>query len=307
MMRLINEMRQYWVAKVLSLLGAILLWLFVMKDENPVVVTSYTVPVQVQNLNANLLVDGVPDSITVRLRGPRNAVLDIEPLSLKAYIDLEQARIGQESLPIIFKPPTGVTVESMSQETALLSVDEYVTKELPVEAQNIGKLSDDIAIKSMTIVPKVVAVGGPKHLVSQVAHTIIRVSVLDRRDNFTSPGDVIAIDSEGRVVEGVTITPRQGQVQYELEKIRVEKKVKVSPYLVGTLPAGLVLKSVEVEPKEVTLMGKEQNVKGLDEVQTEEIPLAGINSSQEITVGVTIPEGVSTITRNVKIKLDIVR
>ena len=56
MMRFLHNIQDNWVAKVLSLLGAILLWFFVMKEQNPIVDASYTVQVHVQNLNYKYMI-----------------------------------------------------------------------------------------------------------------------------------------------------------------------------------------------------------------------------------------------------------
>ena len=39
-------------------------------------------------------------------------------------------------------------------DTITINVDEYAEKTIPVEIVPIGKFSDDIALKSVTIVPK---------------------------------------------------------------------------------------------------------------------------------------------------------
>ena len=54
MMRFIHKIQGHWMAKILSLLGAILLWFFVMKEQNPIVDINYTVPVPVSYTHLTL-------------------------------------------------------------------------------------------------------------------------------------------------------------------------------------------------------------------------------------------------------------
>ena len=49
---------------------------------------------------------------------------------------------------------------------------------IPVEIVPIGKFSDDVALKSVTIVPKEVTVSGRKQLVNAVNKVVMRLTLL---------------------------------------------------------------------------------------------------------------------------------
>ena len=51
------HLKRNWPAKLLSLLAAIVMWFFIMRDQNPVMEVTYTVPVQVQNLSSGYIVE----------------------------------------------------------------------------------------------------------------------------------------------------------------------------------------------------------------------------------------------------------
>ena len=42
------HLKRNWPAKLLSLLAAIVMWFFIMRDQNPVMEVTYTIPVQAQ-------------------------------------------------------------------------------------------------------------------------------------------------------------------------------------------------------------------------------------------------------------------
>ena len=50
------HLKRNWPAKLLSLLAAIVMWFFIMRDQNPVMEVTYTVPVQVQNLDSHYII-----------------------------------------------------------------------------------------------------------------------------------------------------------------------------------------------------------------------------------------------------------
>lgn len=275
MMRFIHKIQGHWMAKILSLLGAILLWFSVMKEQNPIVDINYTVPVQMQNLNSQYVVENIPSEVHIHLRGPRNSILAINQSTLKAYMDMGDVAPGQQNIQVQFTPPSGVSLVSMTPDSVNVNVDEYTLREVPVEVQQLGKVPEDVAIKSINTVPKVVTVSGAKQQVDAVAHVVLRVKMNDRRADFTASGMMVAVDTAGKAVDNVTITPRQGQAQIDLEQIRFEKNLPAVANLTGTLSNEYAVKSVTVEPQQVLVSGKEGVIKDLTEVRTIDIPLNG--------------------------------
>ena len=305
MMHWIVGLKHNWGMKLFCLFCAIGMWLYVMKDQNPVIEMTYTVPVQVQNLDQNYLVEGAPSEVRVHLRGPRNAIFDINPSVLKAYVNMKNARVGQENVTINFTPPTGTFIDSITPENVTVTVDEYMVKELQVQAHPLGTVPNDIAIKESKIMPTTVTISGPAHLVSKASYAVIRINLDNHRESFTEVGDILPVDSAGNVVEGLTITPKGAQIQYELERIRMEKKVPVQPNIVGTVPVGYTVKRVVVEPKELTILGKESILNGLDGVKTIDISVQGVTGSFTGGYSLVLPEGVTTTTDRVVVKVEI--
>ena len=134
---------------------------------------------------------------------------------------------------------------------------------------------------------------------------MIRINLDKHRESFTEVGDILAVDTSGNEVEGLTITPRGAQIQYELERIRMEKKVLVQPNLVGSVPIGYTVKRVVVEPKELTIVGKESILNGIDGVKTIDIPIHGATSSFTGGYSLVLPEGVTTTKDRVVVKVEI--
>ena len=305
MMHWIVGLKHNWGMKLFCLFCAIGMWVFVMKDQNPVIEMTYTVPVQVQNLDQNYLVEGVPSEVRVHLRGPRNAIFDINPSVLKAYVNMKTARVGQENVAINFTAPTGTFIDSITPENVTVTVDEYMVKELQVQAQPLGTVPNDIAIKDSKVMPTTVTISGPAHLVSRASYAVIRINLDKHRESFTEVGDILPVDSAGNVVEGLTITPKGAQIQYELERIRMEKKVPVQANVVGNVPSGYTVKRVVVEPKELTIVGKESILNGIDGVKTIDIPVNGATGSFTGNYSFVLPEGVTTSTDRVVVKVEI--
>ena len=68
--KMMIHLKRNWPAKLLSLLAAIVMWFFIMRDQNPVMEVTYTVPVQVQNLDSHYIIEDAPDVARIVLSGP---------------------------------------------------------------------------------------------------------------------------------------------------------------------------------------------------------------------------------------------
>ncbi len=306
MIKILTHIKHNWGAKILAVLAAIVMWFFIMREQNPVIEASYTIPVQVQNLNVHYVADGLPHEIRVQLKGPRNTILTMNDKLMKAYIDLAEVKPGQSNIPIIFTPPSGTTVADMSPETVTVTIDEYAERTVPVEIIQIGKLPDDMAVQKITVMPKTVLISGPKAKVNKVAHVILKVNMSEQTKSFTQTGKLEAVDIDSKTIP-VTISPTQGQAQFELTKIRTEKAFPITANVVGVPADGCTVKATTVTPAQITIYGKEELLNSMTDIKTQPIDISGVESTVEGTYNLLLPSGLTSAITTVKVKIEIIK
>ena len=82
-----------WHLKLISLFFALLLWLFVMGEQNSEV--GYTVPLELKNLPVGLVVaNEVASLVDVRISGPRTLLSKFQPSALSMSVDLHGLKAG---------------------------------------------------------------------------------------------------------------------------------------------------------------------------------------------------------------------
>ena len=300
------HLKRNWPAKILSLLVAIVMWFFIMRDQNPVMEVSYVVPVQVQNLAANYIVEDAPQSVRVVLSGPRDTIINLKSENLKAYIDASGVSPGQNNVTIHFNSPSGMSLMEVKPDTITLTVDEYAEKKLPVEIVPLGQISDNVALKSVTVIPKEVTVSGRKQQVMAATRVVMKVNVSGQTKNFSSVADLEAWDNAGNVLN-VNINPAQGQAQYELNLLRKDKAVPVSAITVGQVAESYEVKGITIKPVQVTITGREEMVDMISELKTEVIDISGATAPVEATYNLIIPDGITSKVTTVRVTVDIQR
>lgn len=297
--------RKNIIAKLISVVAAIFLWFFVMNEQNPIMELNVTVPVEAVGLSDTYIVQDMPETVRITLRGPRNTIIRLDQLSLKARLDLSNVIVGKQIIPINFTPPPGLTVTTMDPINATINVDEYAVRQIPVEMKAVGKLPDIMGIKTMKIVPTTVTVSGARTSVDAVAHAYIRAKLDDRNADFTSRGNIEVTDAAGNDVPNVTVTPYQGDLMIWLERIRFDKTVSVVVPTTGTVAAGYKVKAIDVQPKQVVISGKQNDVQSITAVDTDAVAIDGIASNLRRIVKIPAINGVTIAPETVTVTVEV--
>ena len=213
---------------------------------------------------------------------------------------------GQNNVTIHFNSPSGMSLMEVKPDTITLTVDEYAEKKLPVEIIPLGQISDNGALKSVTVIPKEVTVSGRKQQVMAATRVVMKVNVSGQTKNFSSVADLEAWDNAGNVLN-VNINPAKGQAQYELNLLRKDKAVPVSAITVGQVAEGYEVKGITIKPVQVTITGREEMVDMISELKTDVIDISGATAPVEATYNLIIPDGITSKVTTVRVTVDIQR
>ena len=82
-----------WTLKLISIVFAILLWIFIMGERRLEV--GFRVPLELQNIPKQLIIaNEVPSLVDVRISGPRTLLMKVSPNDISIIVDLSDLRPG---------------------------------------------------------------------------------------------------------------------------------------------------------------------------------------------------------------------
>lgn len=157
---------RYPLLFLLSVLAAFMLW-YVLSAQRTREISVRGVRAQLTlvNIPSNLvLVSGVPDTVSVQLRGPLSRALDPRA-PLEVLLDLSNAQPGTNSHPINASDiPLPPEVEVVSVEPAAISLVLERRQTLNVALRPVveGTPAAGFALVSVRVVPELVAIQGPE-------------------------------------------------------------------------------------------------------------------------------------------------
>ncbi|HDK41501.1 MAG TPA: YbbR-like domain-containing protein [Nitrospirae bacterium] len=155
--------------KLISLVLAIVLWLFVVSKGRTVVVMD--VPVGLRNMPAGLeLVEG-PETISVYVEGRERLLKKLGKGDIRFVIDLNDVKEGDNLFSVSdadIELPKVFAVKKILPGTIKLTVEEKAVKNVPVRPIIVGLPANGYVVGGIRVSPGKIRINGPKSVIAKV-------------------------------------------------------------------------------------------------------------------------------------------
>ncbi len=296
--------RLWWAdasSAALAVLLATVVWVVALYEQDPPrAETINGIPVQFVNAREDLVLVSVPaEQASLRVRAPQShwTAQNISAAIFEATVDLEGLGVGVHNVPVKARSLDKMTlIESCSPARVVLRLEERVRRELAVQVEVVDP--ESVPVGYATLQPKVdpakVTVSGPSSLVEQVSEVRARVWLRGSKVPLEAPVGLVALDSEGRPVSGVELSPETATVLQGIEPLAEFRDVTVRAEVPGTPATGYWVSAVTIEPATVTVQGPPETIRQMAAVvSTAEVDVTGVMESFSKRVSLRLPEGVT--------------
>ena len=302
---MMNKLDKKWQLKINCLLMAIVLWFFIINEQNPMSEGSYTVPIVVENLDSQYITSNVPKTVYVRLSGPRNTIINVGPSDIKAYIDLSDAQEGEMSAPVRIEIPAGTELKKQSMTSADIMVDVYTVRELALTPHLVGQTKNDIFVSSLKVVPEKVVISGARRLVKQVEQAVVEIPIEDRIDDFSIMAPIRLVAADGSRIEGLEMTPWQSNIRISIGHNAVTKDIPVYVTTEGDVSPSVSLKEIKINPDTVAVKGDANILKNLSRIDLPPIDISGLKQDKKWKIIVSPVNGVIFEPDTIEVAVDV--
>lgn len=293
--------------KIFAIILAVVLWLYVMNEQNPPIESTFTIPLEVRNAATSYVITDVPESVRVKIRGPRSIVAGVLTRDLKAYVDVKGLGEGRHNLKVAAALPSSLELVEVNPDMVPLRIDTTISRQVPVEARLTGAPAKGTLAGKVVVANELVTIEGPKNLVSTVEKVMAPVDLSGKQADIAVDAVLIPINSQGREVEGLTIYPEKTRVTVNMSTTITKKTVDVKPVTQGELPTGLAIKSIVTQPEKVEIS---ENMPGkltdkLEAIYTEPVSLVNVSKDISKEIRLQIPEGITSTPATVIVTIKI--
>ena len=290
-------------AKILALIMAIILWVYVMNEQNPLVETSMEIPLEVRNLSSSVMATDIPEVVRVKVRGPRAIIVSLVQKDIKAYIDLKGLGDGRNSLTVTANIPGNVELMEVSPNDINFRLDTIVSRQVPVEAKVVGTPAPGGVVAKISYSSQVVNVKGPSEIVDTVVKAMVDVDISGKNTDFTTNGPITLLDARNKKVEGLALNPGEVSTSLTFTPLINKKMVEIKPNIIGVLGKGVVLNKISITPEQIEISGDEKTFERTKVIYTEPINISDITKETVQEVKLQIQDGVlvnkNTVTVNI--------
>ena len=287
--------------KIVSLILAVFVWVYIMIVLDPPVERVVQVPIQLINhLSLDDLGYGIisesANSTSVRVQGTRTVISRLTANDIIATVNLAYIdAVGTRSLPVnISILVNNVTVLGSNPLAVNITVDEIITAQLEVQVAATGSLSNNFVVGEISIEPYFVDVAGPSTIINDLVATAplsLNGRTVDVSEiaeiNFTSisgreiPNSLLAFDVTHAVVNAQILAVRSVSVAPNL-----------SEYFLSQIEAGAY--TLSVSPATVEIVGRSAALAGVTELSTTLMQnVVNVANGSRGTANLILPSGVS--------------
>ena len=294
------------LARVVCLLVACGLWVYVMTDQNPIVERNVEVRLQQMNLPNNMMVFNAPNKVMVKVRGTRTKVSDNLENRIIASLNLKSVTEGQQTLPVKVSFASGDVVQVIPSEVSVY-VDTVSEKKVPVITRIVGAVSNDLTIGQSKITPAEVTLRGATHRIDKVNKVVAPIDVTDHSGDFQAESELVAVSDDGYDIPNMKSIPERVMVHATMVSQMLSVDVPVKLVVSGDLPKGVTVTKTEILPDKVRITAPPSLLKELKAINTKPVDVSKLLGSTVVAAELDLPEKVIPELRTVQIRLSVER
>lgn len=300
-----NMLQHNLLVKILALAVAVVLWLYVMNDQNPSIESSYSVPVSMDGAPDGYQMHAADDTVTIRVRGPRSLFVAADRGDFHAKLNFADYAEGEKLYAVEASVPYGFELVSVSPDKIAVTLDRVVQKTFKVDLATGGSPASGLAVDKITQADAAATVEGPRPLVERVTRITAHVNLGGQTQDFSVTAPLVAVSGDGREVAGLTVTPDQTEISVKFARGLSRKVVEIKVKARSDLPPQFKLESLAAEPGRIEIAGAEDVLKSITSIETEELSLSDVKKNETRRAQLRLPEGVTVTDPNVTVEIKV--
>lgn len=280
---------------LIAFVAALALWIYVTGKIEINSMKKFS-DVKISIVNQNSLIESgyavekiEPGKIDVTLKGGRAALNSAKGSDIKATIDVYSRFKGKNNVNVDVEVPKNTRLESKSEDKVTVEIGNLVTAERNIEVHEKESLPEKTVLVKSKPDPEKVKIYGTKKNVARVVsvRALVDTSKVTEKDTEVS-AKLVPVDKSGNVVDFVSVASDEINITVRLEAY---KTVKLNAKTKGSIDDKYQLDSIK-SPEKIDIQGPAGTIKGITEVESEDIDISKIRESTKIKMVLRLPEGV---------------
>lgn len=294
------------VLKIMAVVFAVILWSYVLAEENPVrqreipdVSLRYiqTAELEAKGLAISRSLSDILDSVDVRVEVEQKNLKYVSNKNIILEVDLSTINgPGEVEMDINPTSPYG-KVLSVSPSTVTLVVDKLSQKNVPVTVESTGNVANGYHAMTPVISPETVYIKGASVDVEKVASAVCKLDLTGLSESYSKSVEVDLLDKDGNVLDKDMFAGTHSVIVNVNVLAKKTVPVNTDDLLVGKdeLAEGYEISEIIIEPGTVDIIGKKEVLDTIESLEAIPIVVTGASTDVPRLLEFNLPDGVSIL------------
>lgn len=294
MIRLFTSLVANVATLLLALILAVLIWGVAVRANDPVNQLPLTLTVQPIGRPADSAVSITPDTVEIVIEGPGSVLDELTSNDFTAEVDLTEIGSGESVVPINVRHNVeAVDIAFQLPEEATIQVERIVRRDIPVNVELRGSAARGYELGQPFADPAVIPVTGVASRVEALTEANVTVFLDSPQEDVVLTRRPTFYDRQGNIasVNGLELGAEEVAVTVPVDQLAGFAAKPIIVDWEGQPAQGYRLLDVRVEPDNVLVTGRPEQLDELSRVRTEPIDITGLREPLTIPVTLALPEG----------------
>ncbi|MED2181698.1 YbbR-like domain-containing protein [Bacillus wiedmannii] len=309
-------MENHWFLKGISLLLACMLFMSatlteknttsgIMPFANDAKETLTNYAINLKYDEEKYIVSGIPsEGVKVKLEGPKAAVATAKAKKqFDIPVDLRDSEKGTYEVSLKTNGLPDDVKGTVQPSTIKITLHEKARKYVHVDLKlsNEDQMPAGSTLEKSNIKPDTVEVVGTKEEIESISSAKAYIDLKGVNKTVTKTAEVTLYNREGKRLN-VRTSPSKISVTLNVATQatanNTEKTVPVTYTKKGSLPEGLAVTNISIEPREVTIAGPKDILDNIQSIEGVEVDLSQLTEATTFDTSVLLPKGVTSAKPN---------
>ena len=298
---MINKLKNNSKIKIISLLSAMVLWMYVMAIVDPEETKLFeNIPVTITNKNElnerDLVIYPEQDLTTnIYVTGKLSNLKKVTKDDINVYGQINNPLEGNNE--IYLKVSTSQRVNyDFKNPVMIVTLEKIISEDKSIKVDITGSVKNNVDNIMLQDNIDKVSVSGPRSLVNKVKRVVGTVKVNGELNDFSQSIKLEPVDANGKVVEGIELEKDSVNVNITL---LTQKTVPITLKLSDNSESGV---NYTMSQNTVTIKGKKDIVDSINDIETQPVKLSEILPGTSKDIYLQVPSGITIETKYITIK-----